>query len=64
MARFSMNFLIVASVILLPLYEAEISLKVGNRSYLKYSPPVILILAFTNDTKERKPEVRWHLHEY
>ena len=52
MARSLMNILIVASVILLPRSEAAIFLKVGNCSYLKYSPHVILILAliFTNDT--------------
>ena len=57
MARFLMNIFMVASVILLPRDEATISLKVGNCSYLKYSPRVIFILAFTNDVKDREREL-------
>ena len=57
-----MVIFIVASMILLPCYEAAISLKVGNCSYLKYSPHVILILAFTDDVKDRKRELSLYLH--
>ena len=51
MVRYSMNVFVVALMILVPRYEAAISLKVGNCSYLKYSPHVILILAFSNGVK-------------